>query len=519
MPATARTPYDEVAYPGFPYPETHPDRLATLAILFGIEPAPLDTCRVLELGCGDGSNLLPIALTLPAATCVGVDLSARAVERAREGVAALGLRNATVHHADLRDLGHDLGRFDYVIAHGLYSWLPDDVKDRLLDVSREHLAPNGVAFVSYNTYPGGHMRDMIRHMMLFRARAVAEPERQVGEGLALVRWVMESTPSEDLRRMLKSELDLLSTRTSAVVYHDELAPTYAPVYFYEFVDHARRHGLQYLAEADFGAMQSSRFPAPLGDTLHRISDVIAKEQLQDFLRLRKFRQTLLCHADLPVDRTLGPTGVRALRVASNARATSPVPDLRPGVAEEFRAPEGWTMSTDHPRVKAALLCLADAWPRSIAFPDLVGMIEARLAGLELPAGGGPSLEHLLLATYTGNFVELQVQPPPFTTDVSRRPVSSPLARWQLERGTPVTTLRHTSIEIGDPLLRHLIGLLDGTRDAAALIADLVSLVRTGGASLERDGRTITRDAEVRDIIARELPAVLRDLARLPLLVG
>lgn len=511
------TPYDEVEYPGFAYPDTHPDRLATLATLFGLTPAPLDRCRVLELACGDGANLVPIALSLPGSTCVGVDVALTAVERARDCAAALGLGNVTFHHRDVAHLGPEIGEFDYVIAHGLYSWVGADVRDRLLAVCKAHLAPDGVAFVSYNTYPGGHIRQLVRNMMLFRARAVADPERQVGEGLALVRWVMESTPSDELRSMLKSELDTLSTRTAPVIYHDELAATYTPVYFHEFVDHARRHGLQYLAEAEFGAMQSSRFPAPLADTLHKIGDVLVKEQLQDFLRLRKFRQTLLCHAGVRVDRAIDPGRVRSLRVASNARPESQAPDLRSGVAEDFRTPEGWSMSTDHALAKAAILCLADAWPRSVPFGELVQLAEARLNGLGPGDSRAPGLEHMLLAMYTGELVELHVQPPAFTLELSGRPVSSSLVRWQLQRGTTVTTLRHTTIKLEDALLRHLVSLLDGMRDHAALVAELTDLVVTGAARLERDGRLIVDKRAAFDVLSRELPQALGDVARLALI--
>src|SRR4029077_17634099 len=117
----------------------------------------------------------------------------------------------------------------------------------------------------------GHLREIVRGMMRFRGRVVP-PSRQVDEGRAFARLSAESPPLDDLRAMLEPELDALAKREASVIFHDELSAAYAPVYFHEFVDHAARHRLQYLADADFSSMQSARFPSPLAETLHQIGD-------------------------------------------------------------------------------------------------------------------------------------------------------------------------------------------------------------------------------------------------------
>jgi methyltransferase-like protein len=401
----------------------------------------------------------------------------------------------------------------------VYSWVALEVRDRLLAACEKHLAPHGVAFVSYNAHPGGHFREMVANLMRFRARAAPpEPERQVTEGLAFVRWIADSTPSDDLRRLLQSELETLEKREPAVIYHDEFSSAYAPVYFYQFVDHASRHGLQYIADAEFSSMQSARFPAPLADTLHKISDVLVKEQLQDFLRLRKFRQTLLCHASVTLDRTLLPTRVRSLWVASAARSESPRGDSDAGTGETFRTADGWTMSTNHPLAKAALHCLAEAFPESIPFPQLATMAAGRAPAILATEVHGAALEQMLLAAYSAEFVEFHAGPPAFTVNISARPEASPLARWQLREGVNVTTLRHTSIKVEDALLQRLILLLDGSRDHHSLLAELTPFVQSGRARLERHGRLISDHAEIAGMLARELPEALVGVARLALIV-
>jgi cyclopropane fatty-acyl-phospholipid synthase-like methyltransferase len=173
------TSYDEVPYESHPQTQTHPARLAAVATLFGLRPAPVETARVLELGCAAGGNLVPVAEAFPNATCLGVDASERQVADGRRLVERLGLPNLTLRRADVLDLGPDLGTFDYVICHGVFSWVAPPVQDKILRVCAEHLAPNGVAYVSYNTYPGRHMRGMIRDMMRFHARKFAAPADRV----------------------------------------------------------------------------------------------------------------------------------------------------------------------------------------------------------------------------------------------------------------------------------------------------------------------------------------------------
>ncbi len=85
-----RTSYDEVPYLNKAFPETHPRAMATMATLFGMTPAPVTDCRVLELGCGAGFNIIPMAATFPASRFVGIDLSSRQVAEGQEAIRRSG---------------------------------------------------------------------------------------------------------------------------------------------------------------------------------------------------------------------------------------------------------------------------------------------------------------------------------------------------------------------------------------------------------------------------------------------
>ena len=127
-----RARYDAIPYRHGAIPLSHPARVGAIARLLGMNAAAPDRCRVLELGCAEGMNLLPLAERLPRAEFVGVDLSANQIATAEASRAACGIGNARFIHADLREFEPEAGAFDFVIAHGVYSWVPDEVKERLL---------------------------------------------------------------------------------------------------------------------------------------------------------------------------------------------------------------------------------------------------------------------------------------------------------------------------------------------------------------------------------------------------
>lgn len=160
-------PYDRVLYAGHALAQAHPDRLATIAKLFGVKPPEVSTCRVLELGCGDGLNLISVGLGLPEAECVGIDLAPIGIRRGQEILQRVGLKNVTLLQRSILDIDPDFGQFDFIIAHGVYSWVPSEVRDKLLRICKENLAESGVAYVSYNAYPGSHQREMVREMMRY----------------------------------------------------------------------------------------------------------------------------------------------------------------------------------------------------------------------------------------------------------------------------------------------------------------------------------------------------------------
>ena len=452
--------YDQVLYSGFPLAQTHPDRLATIAGLLGMTPAPPDRCRVLELGCGDGGNLIPMALGLAESEFTGIDLAEQATVRGRAISQALGLRNISLRQMDLLDAGEDLGQFDYILAHGLYSWVPPHVREGVLRICRENLAPDGVAYVSYNAYPGFHRREMFREMMLYHVRNVQDPAGRYQEAVSLIAALAKCKPEGERARILFEEQgQYLSETVPWAVYHDDLADNNRAFYFHEFMADARRHQLQYLAEADFFEMQTETYPETVAGAFDRFAgtDTVVQEQYLDFIKGRSFRQTLLCRDEAVLDRTLGPERITEVYVASPARPVSASPDLREGVAELFRGPRGAALETDCAAAKIAFCRLREVWPQAIHFPEL------------LPGGHAARLAEIFLQGYRIGLLELHTLPPQFAAIAGERPLASPLARLQAQQSPVVTTLLHSLVEVDDAIDRCVLLLLDGTRNREALM--------------------------------------------------
>lgn len=501
--------YERVPYTSRALVQTHPDRLATLAALFGLDSAPATRCRVLELGCGDGSNLLPMAYGLPESQFVGIDLAPTAVARGQASISALKMRNIALHCQDVMALSGVTGEFDYVIAHGLYSWVPPDVRDRILAICADLLSPAGVAYISYNTYPGGHLRDMVRGMMRFHVERVGNQDDPVGEARALLEFLASGqTDTDAYGGILRTELKRVSEGSEGYVFHDDLADTNHPVYFHEFVEHAAVHGLQFLAEADYFEMQGSMFTPAIAETLRHVTggDRILREQYADFLRCRKFRQTLLCRQSHAVVAT---GDLSSFFVTSSATTSATPADLLTNTAVEFRDASGQSLTTDHPLLKISMQYLAEAWPRAVPFSELLA--HARLAAWMPQTMNATSLlSEMLLRVYGRNLVSLHLSPARYSTHCGEYPRASALARLQAQEHAAVTNLRHENIELTGVLSRRLLTLLDGTRNRGDLIAGITQTLHETSGSPSSPATSPTS-------IAEQLEQKLAELARLALI--
>ena len=518
------TSYDEVVYDGAVLPPTHPNQLATVATLFGLAHAPVTRCRVLELGCATGKNLVSMAQSLPDSTFVGIDLSARQIAAARALADELALPNVRFEQMNILDLPADWGEFDYIIAYGVYSWVPPAVQTAILALCKRHLAPNGIAFVSYNIYPGWHLRSIARDIMQYHVRGLSGLAERTQQSWAVLRFLTEAsgqlikhTPELELyHQLLKQEQQLLGERPHWYLAHEHLEEDNHPLYFHEFVQRAADHGLQYVADADVPRMFTGTLPAAIARAIEGIAaDKVAVEQYLDFLFNRTFRQSLLCHAERELLTDLAAPSLTALQIASPAT-------LLPGDAanplDKLRSPTGSLLSLKAPLGRAAMQAVLAVWPHAIPFEALLATVRQQLANAGQPTSDDDAaqLTHILMQCFAVNAVEFRVHTLPFVLEVGERPQAHALARHEAQHGKVVSTLLHTRAELTTPALA-LLPFLDGSRDRVQLQAILTGLVDDGTLVLEAP--TPPSPEQRPAMLTALLEHILRTLARAAILVA
>jgi methyltransferase-like protein len=486
------TSYDEIPYESHPFPQTHPERLATIGRLFGMSPAPVTQCRVLELGCGNGGNLIPMAYSLPESQFVGVDLSKQHAERGWEGIRDLGLRNIRIEHASVTEIDESWGTFDYIICHGVYSWVANEVQEKILSISSKNLKPQGIAYISYNTYPGWHLRGMIRHMMLYHALQFKDTSNRIKQARALIDFLEQSVSSDKpVSPLLKDEIKVIRESKDWYLFHEHMEEFNVPLYFHQFVERAEKHDMQYLGEAEFATMMTSGFPQEVSDTLNRISrDIIRVEQYMDFLRYRYFRRTLLCHKEQPLERNLKTLEMQGFLISSAAKPSSDPVNLSPGVKESFRLPSGANIETEFPITKAAFLVLKEQWPRAIEMSALFEKAKREIEGMGFhkKENDGELRRVLfvdLLHCYSLNLVEFHTWQGNFTNEILPYPKTSRLSQYFLSKRGVTVNQRHMPVHL-DPVSIRLVPVLDGTRNQDELMDYLMTSVDEGKLILKRE---------------------------------
>ncbi|HEX4613905.1 MAG TPA: class I SAM-dependent methyltransferase, partial [Urbifossiella sp.] len=416
------------------------------------------------------------------------------------------------------------GTFDYVICHGVFSWVPTPVRAAILDVCARRLAPTGVAYVSYNTYPGWHMRGMIRDMMRYHALRFADPAQRVGQARALLDFLAQSCRQEGAYpTLLRSELEGVRKQADHYLFHEHLEEVNDPVYFHQFVDLARAHGLRYLGEARVGTMVTGNFGPDVQKTLRTLAlDQVQTEQYMDFLRNRLFRETLLVPAAAEPDWTINPDAVRGMHIASGGKpATKAPPDVRSEAQAQYQTRTGMTLSTNRPVLKAAMQVLGDRWPGTTPFADLLAEAR-RLLGrpADTADDDATTLALGLVNTYiSSDLLEFHAAPVAVSRAVGEKPEAVRAARLQAAGGaTMVTNRRHELVKLTD-LDKQLVPLLDGTRTRAELVEALTERALAGALQIARNNKAVSGEPALRDALTAVIDPALATLAGHALLVG
>ncbi|MFN8379402.1 MAG: class I SAM-dependent methyltransferase [Anaerolineae bacterium] len=522
-----QTPYDRIIYPDGAYAVAHPDRAAVIASLMGLKPPPVQTARILELGTGTGGHLIAIASQYPQATCVGVDYAQAQIRIARETIEAVGLTNITFHALDFLDLPDTIGEFDYIIAHGIFSWVPEEVRAHMLEIIRRHLSPTGVAYLSYNTYPGWRTLLIAADIMRYHTRNIEDPWEKakaarevIGE---LAGLPTHNVGDSDWEHFMKTYHEVLSTlkdylaiKSDHVLLHDDLEETSRPFYYHEIIKLLNAYDLTYLADAAFSSNITANLApeeqAWLKSVAHTFDET---EQYLDFIRNRTFRTSLIVHRNEQFTRTITPLPIANFYVQSAIQRSDPQPESLDKETVHFFGPEGIGFATAHPVMIAALDILNQFRGIQIPFRDLVRRARETAYAYAIPSttldedAGMIATTLLQFYSKSVNLIEFFTTPPSYVATLSEHPVASKYARYQAISNEMITNMRQNRVQLG-PNARALISLLDGTNDREALIDAMMRL------TLQPEGIS---ESERREKVADEVDRLMGQFRVAAVLVG
>ncbi|MEK7724458.1 MAG: class I SAM-dependent methyltransferase, partial [Acidobacteriota bacterium] len=469
-----------LAYPNFIFPQTHPDRLSTAAKFCGMNPASPDKCRVLELGCGTGTNLNWLASNLPESEFIGIDLAENHIIEAEKTKTNLELRNISFLRTDILNLSEkDFGKFDYIIAHGLFSWVPDFVREKVLSLYDELLNPNGVGFISYNVYPGSYQRQIVRDIMHFHTQGIEDPLEKIEEGIGLIDFLSGQTTTL-FKNILKHELEGLAGRQIGNIYHDEFSEVNQPFYFTEFIAEAEKHNLQFVSESEYFPHQPNNVSDEAASVFKELSrNTIQYEQYSDFVKCRRFRQTILCKKDVVLDRQLDPLKINEFYISSFLKSPSPQVDLNPDSFKQFINENNAKIDISHNLTKVVLVVLMSLGWHLNRFDEL--LVKAN----EILQAQGIIYDDLEKEVKITAFTLLQLYSPygigfhstksNAVDFISEKPFVSKFIRQQAIESDFIINFYGFKLNVQDYFLSSLLILLDGTRTRENLLDELTQI--------------------------------------------
>ncbi|MBV9390558.1 MAG: class I SAM-dependent methyltransferase [Verrucomicrobia bacterium] len=416
---------------------------------------------------------------------------------------------------DISDLSvSSFGTFDYIIAHGLYSWVAAPVRKRILEICRDLLRPQGIAYVSYNAYPGNHLRDLARGMMRYHVSRFETVADKVGQARGLLKFLAESELEQDCYAdVLKLQFERSMKYMDEAFFHDDLSDVNQPFYFHEFMQEAGHYRLRFVGEAMPTDLDPSKFRPGVLEKLHELAeaDEIVREQYKDFLRGCAFRQTLLCHDQMELS-----SDVRLDRI-SQVHATCDATFTRNNDTFVFRRPKGSEIETPNPIVGFALEVVCSRWPESVSFSQMLDGV--RRSNGSSDADVDSNIAVALSTLYRAGFLGLQWYPYQVTHAVSERPLTSRLARTQLSHGESATTQLHVNFRFPDPLSRQLVLLMDGSRTQSQIVSELADFIRAGHAAILEEGKTVSDPIKLGEQLPKLVSNALVSLVREGMMVG
>lgn len=509
------TSYNDIPYMGRVHHQTHIERMALAATLFGMESVDIHTCRVLELGCGDGSNLLNMAINLPNATFVGVDGSSVHIDRANNMSKYAKSTNVEFHAMDINDVDESFGNFDYIICHGVFSWVPENVRAHILKISRERLTPNGIGYISYNAYPAWKQHEMLRDMMRFHAFRMDTPKEQIAQARALIQFIGTHVPDatgNSYGQFLQSQVEFISGLTEEYLYHEYLETYNQPFWFYEFIKLLDSNHLQYLGDTDLSSMLNLHWPEETRDILNDISPTQYElEQYMDMLRCRRFRCSLFVHHAREVTRSIEPQAFMDLYYSYKSTNKWDIPTEETTDMEDVALP----IQSSEPQeanIQAILFQhMHNIWPKRLHFNEIIKIAEVEKGSIYTESEK-LGLAELLQTLYLKEIIQAHHFNPSLANHLPQCPTINGVARFQATYQEVISTQLHDMVIVRDEWVRSMVQLMDGMHTLNEIVESLYTQMTSGDLPplecTDDDGEPITDSAEIRMVLKTRMIEII-----------
>lgn len=513
--------YNEVPYESFCYPMTHPDHLYTVGTFFGLTPPDFKTANVLEIGCAGGGNLLPLGLLFPKARFLGIDISKEQIALANTQKKDLGISNIDFQEQDILafDMAAHKEKFDYIICHGIFSWVPEQVRARILKLIGQCLTPNGLAVVSYNTLPGWSVVRSFRDMMLYHTKSITSPREKIIQARALLDFLAETIPDHrsDYRNLIDEERKLLSKANDTYLYHDHLEAENAQFYFHDFADMAQTEGLTYVGDSLLRSMFLGNLPAKAQEKLSQLKDIISQEQYMDFVTNRRFRSTILCRNTQKINRNVDVEKIMDYYLTSEMKIETPNPD--PAKDVTFVSHNGAKIVTHDIPTFTLFQEIGAGGSKPARVQDILQAAQKKL-NLEKDDVLKMIMIRNGLQLLLRGFISIHSFTVESVRTVSDKPEAFKLARYQAQQAAApmVNNVFRGSVET-DSVAITVLRELDGTKTKDDLADVLVENVKKGFLTIAVDGKNITDPAILKVEARRGVDKVLQNLCNCDLLVS
>lgn len=516
--------YDEMPYHSYSYPISSPDHMRTIGKLFGMDPPAVKNSRILELGCAEGGNILPHAIKYPKAELIGIDLSKIQIDAGKKHVRRLRLKNIELKHMSIVDVDQTFGKFDYIICHGVFSWVPDVVRDKIFEVCSKNLSPQGIAYISYNALPGWNMIRTIRDMMLYHSQKFTALEDKVDQSRLLLNFVNEALQENDnpYALMLKQEASMLLGHDDHYIRHEYLEEDNRQFYFSDFMVEASKQNLRYLSDGKISTMFTGNFPQKAAQELMSIDDIITTEQYMDFITNRRFRNTLLCHENVAVDRQLDDAMARNFTMSARVSTDMPISknplENNELITFYFNENKKRTISTESPTLKAILYTFNETQINPLSFDEVVERAHSKLNGIE-KTKVEEALEGSVIQLFVKGMLELSLETGRYGKLNLNKPKLFRLALYQIRSTSDkrVVNIMHNSISI-DYFDRLAGRYMNGRNTVAQILEKLIESAKAGEFSLATDRNPITKQKDLEKALSDILNKVIDKFHKAALLV-